>query len=277
MIASPSDVPTEREIVRGVIAEWTAIHAADRSAVLLPVAWESHSAPEMGDRPQALINRRLLKDCDLLVAAFWTRIGSPTGHAESGTVEEIEEHISAKKETMIYFSQAPVRQDSVDSAQYESLKGFQERCKARGLYETYESLEEFREKLSRQLAITMIRIVASDPPSASSEVERESKIQPPPLRPLTLSGTAQQLLKAASSDKNGSFFRVAVMKGTIIQTSGHQLNITGNARDTARWDAAITELETAGLIRAASYKRESFNLTSEGYERADRLPVRPDA
>jgi len=90
MVASPSEVPQERVIVRDVIAEWNAIHAKDRKTVLMPLGWETHATPEMGDRPQAIINGQLLKDADLLVAMFWTRIGSPTGVAKSGTVEEIE-------------------------------------------------------------------------------------------------------------------------------------------------------------------------------------------
>lgn len=71
----------------------------------------------MGDRPQAIINKQLLEQSDLLVAVFWTRLGSPTGATNSGTVEEIEEHLAAKKPTMLYFSSAPVRPDSVDNEQ----------------------------------------------------------------------------------------------------------------------------------------------------------------
>jgi hypothetical protein len=79
MIASPSDVPQERRIARDVIAEWNTIHARDRRTVLMPIGWETHSVRDTGDRPQAIINGQLLKDADLLVVMFWTRIGSPTG------------------------------------------------------------------------------------------------------------------------------------------------------------------------------------------------------
>src|SRR4051794_33094357 len=109
MVASPSDVAQERVIVREILAEWNAIHSEDRKIVLMPLLWEANAAPAMGDRPQAIINGQLLKNADLLVAMFWTRIGSPTGVAKSGTVEEIEEHLKAGKPAMIYFSSAPVR------------------------------------------------------------------------------------------------------------------------------------------------------------------------
>ncbi len=104
MIASPGDVEKERQVVRAAVHEWNAVHSRDRAVVLLPVGWETHATPEMGDRPQAIINKQLLRDCDLLIAVFWTRLGTPTGVASSGTVEEIEEHLAADKPAMIYFS-----------------------------------------------------------------------------------------------------------------------------------------------------------------------------
>ncbi len=96
--------------------------AKDRRTVLMPIGWETHSVPDTGDRPQAIINGQLLKGADLLVVMFWTRIGSPTGVAQSGTVEEIEEHIRTGKPAMIYFSSAPVRPDSIDNDQYAALR-----------------------------------------------------------------------------------------------------------------------------------------------------------
>jgi hypothetical protein len=71
IIASPSDVPQERLIALDVIAEWNTIHAKDRNTVLMPIGWETHSAPDTGDRPRAIINGQLLKgrrsaDCCIL-------------------------------------------------------------------------------------------------------------------------------------------------------------------------------------------------------------------
>src|SRR5437870_2421545 len=112
MIASPSDVHIERNIVREVLAEWNAVNAASQGMVLLPMGWETHATPLMGDRPQALINKLVSASSDLLVAIFWTLIGTPTGVAPSGTVEEIQEHMKQGKPALIYFSSAPVRPDS---------------------------------------------------------------------------------------------------------------------------------------------------------------------
>jgi len=177
MIASPGDVSTERQIVREVLNEWNCIHSEDRGLVLLPIGWETHSTPQMGDRPQAIINEQVLADCDLLVAIFWTRIGTPTGNAVSGTVEEIEEHLHAGKPAMLYFSSAPVRPDSVDEEQYRALKEFKQECFKLGLVEAYESLGEFRDKFSRQLSQTIIRGFVGTSAS-KSEADDYLPIQP---------------------------------------------------------------------------------------------------
>ena len=38
---------------------------------------------------------------------FWTKLGTPTGVADSGTVEEIDQFVEANKPAMLYFSSRP--------------------------------------------------------------------------------------------------------------------------------------------------------------------------
>jgi len=168
MIASPSDVDDERSIVRDVVHEWNSIHAQDRVTVLMPIGWETDSSPAMGGRPQEIINDQVLQRSDLLIAVFWTRIGSPTREAASGTIEEIERHVSSGKAAMIYFSSAPVRADSVDQEQFDAIQEFKAQCRSRGLIEEYESLAEFRQKLTRHLAQTVIRCLPASLDSGAS-------------------------------------------------------------------------------------------------------------
>ena len=153
MIASPGDVLSERNIIRELLADWNVVNADSKQVVLLPVGWETHSVPEMGDRPQAIINRQVLRGCDLLIGVFWTRIGTATGKFASGSVEEIEEHIRADRPVMLYFSNSPVPPDSMDPEQYQKLKAFRKSCRSRGLYESYADIGDFRAKLYRQLQL----------------------------------------------------------------------------------------------------------------------------
>jgi len=57
LIASPSDVGAERNVVESAIQEWNANHHAQTGIMLHAIRWETHSYPAAGDRPQSIINR----------------------------------------------------------------------------------------------------------------------------------------------------------------------------------------------------------------------------
>ncbi|OOG66720.1 hypothetical protein B0E45_26135 [Sinorhizobium sp. A49] len=158
LIASPSDVPQERLAIADCLHAWNALHSKDTGKVLLPVMWESHSAPSMNDRAQEVINDQLVRSCDMIIGVFWKRLGSPTGKAKSGTVEEINWFLKNKKPAMLYFSKARVDPDELDIKQWEELKTFKQTLLSKGLLEQYESLSELSQKLTRQITITMREI-----------------------------------------------------------------------------------------------------------------------
>ncbi len=87
LLAGPSDVKRELQVARDVIEAWNAAHSHTENTLLQAVYWDTHAFPEIGDRPQGVINRQLVDRCDLLIAVFWKSIGSPTGVAPSGTIE----------------------------------------------------------------------------------------------------------------------------------------------------------------------------------------------
>ena len=152
LIASPSDVPKEREAAKDVTLLWNATHSRSTEVVLEAVLWETHSTPELGDRPQGLLNKQLASQCDALVGIFWTRLGTPTGKADSGTVEEINEFAEARKPVLLYFSNQPVVPNSIDQVQYAKLVAFKKDIQSRGLYDEYDALPTFREKLNRHFS-----------------------------------------------------------------------------------------------------------------------------
>jgi hypothetical protein len=155
LIASPSDVLDERAAIAQSLHEWNSLHSADQGIILLPVMWETHSAPAMGDRPQGLINDRVVRGCDILIGSFWTRLGSPTGVEISGTVEEIKWFLAQKKPVMLYYSKKTVDIDAVDLDQYSKLKEFKASIRNKGIQENYNDIQELREKLSRHLTIVL--------------------------------------------------------------------------------------------------------------------------
>lgn len=272
MIASPGDVADERDIVRSVVHDWNDVNASASRVVLSPVGWETHSSPELGARPQELINSRLLKDCDLLVGVFWTRLGTPTGKAKSGTVEEIEEHVAAGKPAMIYFSSQPVAPQSIDANQFAELQAFKEKLKPLGLVESFDNPAQFREKFAKQLQLCLINnpylqgLVNEQ--SATLYVEMTEAEQG--ALELSLSDEARVLLKAASEKEDGTILKIAYMGGRVLQAGGKQFG-GERGRESAKWENALNELIENDLVVARGYKDQVFELTHHGWSVADAL------
>ena len=267
MIASPGDVAAERSIVRELISEWNVVNADSRKTVLLPVGWETHSVPEMGGRPQEIINKQILHGCDLLIGVFWTRIGTATGQFASGTVEEIEEHVKAGKPAMLYFSTSPVVPDSIDPDQYKQLQEFKRSCQTRGLYESYSDISDFRSKLYRQI---QLKLNSDAYFQTNSSPGIQSDVLTIPAVP-QLSKEAVFLLKESVADKTATILNVAFIGGHSVQVGGKNLIEDGNDRSRAIWTSALSELEGNGYVEPMSDKREVFRLTSSGYDALDRL------
>ncbi|NMK44801.1 DUF4062 domain-containing protein [Achromobacter sp. Bel] len=270
MIASPGDVASERAIVRDVIYEWNAVHSASRRLVLLPIGWESHSSPEMGEPAQAIINKQVLSKCDLLVGVFWTRIGTPTDGHLSGTVEEIDKHLAAEKPAMLYFSSQPVALDTVDIDQVQRLKKFKDSCQSRGLYQSYDSHSDFKDKFYRHLQLKV-----NEHPLFRTQVDDElsneivgSRTQLP-----SLSAEARVLLKEASQDAGGTIIHSRYINGTAIQTNGKNLISLDERREVAKWEDALEQLQSAGLVIARGQKGEVFEITNLGFQVADMIAL----
>lgn len=266
MIASPGDVSAERAIVRELLAEWNIVNSRSTQRVLLPAGWETHAVPEMGDRPQAIINKQVLKNCDLLVGVFWTRVGTPTGDYLSGSVEEIEEHVKAGKPTMLYFSSAPVVPESIEPEQYAKLQEFKRSCQSRGLYESYADLNEFRAKLYRHLQLKL-----NNDAYFQSESMSTFEFIEPATNLVRLSKEGEYLLKECAADPGGHIMNLSYIGGRAIQVNGNNVIEDGSDRSRAIWTSALDELESAGYIKALGYKREMFQITRAGYDAADLL------
>jgi len=162
LIASPSDVLEEREAAVRVMQDWNDLNSNNRRVVILPLRWETHTAPEYNVRPQEAVNRRIVDDCDLVVGIFWTRLGTPTGEADSGTLEEIERVAKVGKPVMLYFSHVPVDPNRVDLKQMERLINFKERILSNALVETFGSALDFRDKFASQLELKIRDLQKAD-------------------------------------------------------------------------------------------------------------------
>lgn len=151
-IASPDDVKPERNVVRSVLMRWNAINSEKQKIVLLPVGWETNAAPQMSKPAQDYINEEVLDNCDILIGIFWSKFGSPTRRTKSGTVDEIQRHISERKLAMIYFSTKKIPID-VDLKQINMVREFKNSIKDKSYYGEFSDERDLESKLYQHLEI----------------------------------------------------------------------------------------------------------------------------
>lgn len=183
LIASPSDVQVERDAIEDAIHKWNALNGGPLGIFLLPVRWETHARPGLGDRPQGLINSQLADMCDMLVGCFWTRLGSPTGEAASGTVEEIDRLRRKGAPVLLYFSNQPAVPSTIDTDQLGALTEFKAEIRARGLITEFSDPHDLREHvmtdLTREVRATFLEAehdqstaVAPEPATVGSALDQ---------------------------------------------------------------------------------------------------------
>ncbi|WES95742.1 hypothetical protein P2W68_12825 [Chryseobacterium arthrosphaerae] len=162
LIASPSDVEEEREVAARIIQEWNDLNSFNKKIVLLPIRWETHTSPSYGLRPQEIINNQIVNECDLLIGFFWTKIGSPTGEDISGTIEEIKRVSSEGKPVMLYFSKRGKDPSLIEIEQLTKLNEFKKDIYKVALVENFNSIVDFRDKLSRHLEMKIRELQESN-------------------------------------------------------------------------------------------------------------------
>lgn len=151
LVASPGDTNNQRETIRQAVLRWNSTESRHFGVVLLPVMWETHTYPDLSQPAQPSINKQIVDDADILIATFWTTLGTPTADAQSGTVEEIERFTTNGKHVCLYFCDMPVVPLDQDTNDLDSLRGYRDDVKSKGLFSSYRSIEELSGKVRDDL------------------------------------------------------------------------------------------------------------------------------
>lgn len=165
-VASPSDVTKEREHLKAVIDELNTTIAPFKNLSIELVKWESHATPSMG-RPQEVINSQI-GQYDIFVGIMWTRFGTPTGNAESGTEEEFQLAYKQWENSksiwiLFYFCQKPFMPRKVDEiAQLQKVIEFRESLSSLGLTWEYSDSNEFPNVVRPHLARILLDTVVDE-------------------------------------------------------------------------------------------------------------------
>jgi len=170
LIASPSDVAGLRDLASEVMHQWNSEHSDRLGVVLLPIRHERDVVPQSGSPPQQAVNEQIVNDCDLCIAIFHSRIGTPTGDAESGTVEEIQRVRDSGKPVAIYFCEERLPSDT-DPVQLQKLRSYRADCEKRGFVVAFTEPDQLRARLHHYLTHTVHQLGG---PSADDKVEPHS-------------------------------------------------------------------------------------------------------
>lgn len=162
---APSDVTEELILVEGLLRDWNRQHGEALGARLELVNWRTHTRPSTGGRPQALVNKQAFDACDLVIAVFWSRFGTPTGRAGSGTEEEIRRGIKQGKQVLVYFSERPA--PGQKRVEHSRIEKFKRQFGQKALFWSYSSPSAFEEALRNHLAAAMHDLLKPEPDQAS--------------------------------------------------------------------------------------------------------------
>jgi hypothetical protein len=258
LISSPSDVSAERDAVESAIQEWNINHHRSMGIMLHPVRWETHAFPALGDRPQGILNRQIVKSAHFLIGIFGNRLGTPTGEAPSGTIEEIEEIRKSGRHVSLYFSSAPVPRD-VDRGQLDALEDYRRSLQQRGLYFSFASVDELRRLVTQHLpkivdevrAIMKSGSAAVGPRKPTSVAQQPMMWVPTTVRRLVtglstnddLNPREMELLWTASKSCDGEIYCSSTLDRESVCAHVREFLLGADARTASEWVSAVRGLE----------------------------------
>ena len=138
-VASPADVQPEREAVKHVIDDINLMQGQSTEARLEYVGWDRNTRPGFGRYPQEVINTQIGDDYDVFLGIMWTRFGTETPAAGSGTEEEFDlaysrlRHARTLPKILLYFKdKGPNEIGAIDLVQLKKVIEFRDRVRGLG-------------------------------------------------------------------------------------------------------------------------------------------------
>ena len=156
LISCPGDIKEEINAINDAVEMFNQQYSSVLNIAIQTRHWSKSSYPQSGGKPQSLLNKQFVNDCDAAIAIMWTRFGTPTDEYGSGTEEEIEIMLQAGKQVFMYFLDAPINPSKVDMYQYQKVMGFREKYKDRGVYHVITDKHEFQRQFTNHLALHFI-------------------------------------------------------------------------------------------------------------------------
>src|SRR5438105_1611544 len=136
-VASPSDVQDEREQLEEIVTEANRSWAKSAGLRLELLKWENVVHPGFGNDPQSVVNYQIGDNYDIFVGILWSRFGTETARAGSGTEEEFDRALArfrstGRPELLVYFKDTPLPPSKIDPDQLEKINNFRDKINRNG-------------------------------------------------------------------------------------------------------------------------------------------------
>jgi len=162
LISCPGDVLEYLDVIKDSVESFNRVFGMINNIEVVTKHWSTDSYPQSGDKPQELLNKQFVRECDAAIAVFWTRFGTPTDKYGSGTEEEIEEMLSVGKQVFMYFLDAPINPSKVDMDQYQKVLDFRDKYKDRGVYAVIKDKHDLQRQLTNHLALHFVPLISGE-------------------------------------------------------------------------------------------------------------------
>ncbi|MFT5581544.1 MAG: hypothetical protein ACI9G9_000795 [Psychromonas sp.] len=154
-LASPSDLAEERLAAEEVISELNIVHGSKKGYILELLRWETHSVPGIAENHvQELINKDVAYNYDIFIGLLWTKFGTPTKNAGSGTEEEFDiayarhQELPNQLKVIFYFKNAPKSPTEIDPEQLLKVQDFKRSLQEKNvLYDQFDTVDIFKKYL----------------------------------------------------------------------------------------------------------------------------------
>jgi hypothetical protein len=289
VVASPSDVFDARRAVFDGIYELNRILEAQKISIK-GLGWEEYVTPGIGSEAQDVVNKQLLREYDILIAIFGTKLGTPTSNALSGTVEEIEYAIAnttsplGQYRVQIYFLDKIDSASSISIEELKKVSDFRKQLEPRGvLYRLFRSDDELQKEVRVNVQRSILEYLNNNPalPLSSSKAASliaknesttpvtKSSDQDESVGLLDLQEEAEEAINTASAAMNRiNELIVEIGAATDAQTKELEklsfANTAAKDKKKAINDfASLIEGRSTTLKQQASIAREHFGLFSQ--------------
>ena len=74
LISCPGDVTGYLQLIKEAVDNFNKLYGSLNNIQVSIKHWSTDSFPESGDKPQELLNKQIVRECDAAVAIFWDKI-----------------------------------------------------------------------------------------------------------------------------------------------------------------------------------------------------------